>query len=1517
MEKINIYIDYKETRYIIQVWESGKKYVVSNNADSDVFIADKSFDGFSLEVAEKDKQPVITLCSKEKKTELQLNHPFLLNNNPENKQVKISCYKNYEDYLEIYVETLKELNFGRSPGNHIVLKNCNVDNLFKLVNQNDQWAIISKDEHHEMYLNGSCINTFQSIEEGDIISYREYIIVFHGTYCSLYHQYAVSQRQDVILYKPDSEHTEGYPYYKRSPRIFYHEPEEKIIIPQPNSSPEQDKASLLMAIGPNVLMIGVTVGTGFLMGRGLMMLIMAVTSAATLVTTISKFFSDKKKAKKNETDRIDFYRKLLDGVRKKIRSQLLMQRECLEQSLPSLEDEEKIVESFDRRLWEKSPSHNDFLHVRIGKGSKLLSFNVSYETSDSQQNEKDALHTEAKTLASKYNMITDIPLKMDFTSGITGIVGKPQQVFPHLMAILGHICVSHSYKDVQLVIVYSEENDKDFSWLKWVPHTWIGKRQFKALIKNSRTRDNILGSIYQMIKGRKNDLKDKDKNAGLPSRIIFVIADLPLIFDHAIMEYLLYNQAEIGVYSIYIGERMEEIPESASNVLLINEFGKGTIVKDNNVDSRKEYTPDMASTEQLNKISRRLAPVQHVSNVTNNIPNSVTLFEMYKIEKPVQYNLLQRWKENKPYKTLAVPLGLRGTDDIVNLNLHEKAHGPHGLVAGTTGSGKSETIQSYIISLAVNFHPYDIAFLLIDYKGGGMAELFKDLPHLLGTITNLDGAQTMRALVAIKSENLRRQNVFKENGVNHIDQYQKLFNEGVVKEPMPHLFIISDEFAELKQEKPEFIKELVSVARIGRSLGVHLILATQKPDGVVDEQISSNAKFRICLKVQNPSDSNSMIKTPDAAYITQAGRGYLMVGNNEIYELFQSAWSGAKYKLDGGEETGETADDNIYLFNDLGQTQLMTQDFSNKVKAEEKQSEVVTQLDATVIHIDETFSKLGLARVPSPWLPPLENRIYLPDIINNQNMDINWDEAVKEFNVVLGRVDQPQLQKQSDFEINLSKSGHIIVFGSASMGKSNFLRTLAVSAAINYSPDELNFYIIDFGSNNLLPLRDLPHTADVMTIDTTEKTEKFQRIILTEMKRRKDLLGKLGVSNVDMYRKVTKEKLPNIVILLDNYDIVREQSESLDKTVTDISRDGMACGIFLAISASRSAAFRSNIIANVKNQLALFLIDKSDITSIVGRTELDQEESPGRGLVKFDMVYSMQIALPVKAETEEEMREAFNECVDKIKNSWTGKKVKPIPMLPEKLTLREFKENETVDYSVNSKRMLVPVGLDNENVEALNIDFSQTTNMLIIGGAGTGKANAMKLVIEMLLKKPSKPDIYIIDNAMIKLNAYKKNGNITGYITADKEKISELMSALGTEAANRRNKYVEHMQNDGELTPAEFYSQFKDVFIIISGGGFIEMAGTNQAKYATFLEEIRQTGIHVIFCTNAAELSKGYDALTKAFKSIDEGLLLVTADRQQVWNLPYQASKEKPLMPGEAFYIKGSGYLRVKVPLVS
>ncbi|MCP8622275.1 hypothetical protein NMF41_21250, partial [Acinetobacter baumannii] len=255
--------------------------------------------------------------------------------------------------------------------------------------------------------------------------------------------------------------------------------------------------------------------------------------------------------------------------------------------------------------------------------------------------------------------------------------------------------------------------------------------------------------------------------------------------------------------------------------------------------------------------------------------------------------------------------------------------------------------------------------------------------------------------------------------VNHINQYHKLFKEGVATEPMPHLFIISDEFAELKSEQPDFMKELVSTARIGRSLGIHLILATQKPSGVVDDQIWSNSKFKLALKVQDRQDSNEILKTPDAADITLPGRAYLQVGNNEIYELFQSAWSGATYDIEG--DKLEVEDKTIYMINDYGQLQAINKDLSGLEDEETKENQ--TELEAVIDHIESITTRLEIEEVKRPWLPPLPENVYQEDLVETDFRKL-WSDDAKEVELTLGLKDVPEEQYQGPMVLQLKKAGH-------------------------------------------------------------------------------------------------------------------------------------------------------------------------------------------------------------------------------------------------------------------------------------------------------------------------------------------------------------------------------------------------------------------------------------------------------------------------------------------------------------
>ncbi|WP_044681290.1 FtsK/SpoIIIE domain-containing protein, partial [Streptococcus suis] len=485
-----------------------------------------------------------------------------------------------------------------------------------------------------------------------------------------------------------------------------------------------------------------------------------------------------------------------------------------------------------------------------------------------------------------------------------------------------------------------------------------------------------------------------------------------------------------------------------------------------------------------------------------------------------------------------------------------------------------------------------------------------------------------------------------------------------------------------------------------------LILATQKPSGVVDDQIWSNSRFKLALKVADRSDSMEMLKTPDAAEITQVGRGYLQVGNNEVYELFQSAWSGADYQPDKDEQGIE--DHTIYAINDIGQYEILNEDLSGLDQAESIK-EVPSELQAIVSKLKALTERLSIQALPQPWLPPLSKEIFLQDLRPQGFKDL-WGQA-SGLVARLGMVDIPSRQSQEVLEHDFEKDGHIALFSSPGMGKSTFVQTLVMDLARQLTPEELHFYLLDFGTNGLLPLRDLPHTADLLMAEDTEKLTKFMRRIKEELAKRKAAFSRYAVPNLTLYRQASGDELPVIFLVLDNFDGLKEASlgAEMETLLQTLAREGASLGIYLVLTAGRSGALRPGLQASLKTRLALKLTDDVESRTIVGRHQHVMEEVPGRGLVHLEEVEVFQVALPAYAKDSFGLVQAVQDEAKSMAASWTGRRPEGIPVMPESLSFEEFAGLASVQEAVAGGEL--PIGLDFENVESVGLKLEEMKSL--------------------------------------------------------------------------------------------------------------------------------------------------------------------------------------------------------------
>ncbi|MDT0108911.1 type VII secretion protein EssC [Listeria booriae] len=1313
------------------------------------------------------------------------------------------------------------------------------------------------------------------------------------------------------LVAPDNAFSDDYPDYHRSPRIIYRAPESNITIAKPPSKPSKPSEELMKIIIPPLIMIAMSIVMMILRPNPIFVLMTLGMTGATLIFSIVTYVKNRKKYKVDMKERDASYRRYLKDKTSELHAAAEEQAHSLHYHFPTVSEVRDMALSVDSRIYEKTMFHHDFLTYRVGTGEENTSFNVEFQEEEFTQ-DKDELVDSAKELKSQYYSVKDVPMGTDLMHGPVGYIGHRSLVIEQLQLLVMQTALFHSYYDLQFITVFPEEEKEQWDWMRWLPHASLRDINVRGFVYHERSRDQVLNSLYQILKDRKMAIDEKgNKNEQMyfSPHYVVLITDEKLMLDHTVMEFFNEDPSEYGVSLVFVQDVMQSLPEHVKTVIDIRDAKSGNILLEQGELVNRHFALDHFPADfDKESVSRALAPLNHLQNLKNSIPEAVTFLEMYGVERVEELGISARWEQNETYKSLAVPLGLRGKDDIVNLNLHEKAHGPHGLVAGTTGSGKSEIIQSYIISLAVNFHPYEVAFLLIDYKGGGMANLFKNLPHLLGTITNLDGAQSMRALASIKAELQKRQRLFGEHDVNHINQYQKLYKLGEATEAMPHLFLISDEFAELKSEQPEFMKELVSTARIGRSLGIHLILATQKPSGVVDDQIWSNSKFKLALKVQNASDSNEILKTPDAAEITLPGRAYLQVGNNEIYELFQSAWSGADYVPDKDDQ--EQVDTTIYAINDLGQYEILTEDLSG-LGDKEDISKVPSELDAVIDYIHDYTEEANIAMLPRPWLPPLPEQIFAQDL-NPVNFKKAWKNTKKSLKAMIGLLDQPELQAQNPFIIDLTKDGHIAVFSSPGYGKSTFLQNVVMDLARQHNPEQLHIYLLDFGTNGLLPLKNLPHVSDTIGLDDDEKINKFIRLIDKEIRRRKSILSKYSVASIEQYELASGKVEPRIIIAIDNFDVVRESdfNSDFENKVTIFAREGTALGVHLLISAGRQNVMRPALIGNIKNQLSLYMIDATDSKAITGRTDLIIDEILGRGLCKVESPTAIQVALPTRSfEAVESVALLKNES-DVMSSNWDGNLPKRIPMLPSKLYVHEFMETPSVKKTIEEKD--IPIALDAIDVEAVVYKPSEDGALLITGHNKVYIESSIKQILDCIITIGDS-ELLILDNANYDYAVYQQKQCIYGQGI---DYFNSVFANFETSFEKRKDavgKLRESLSSQDEID--NLLNQMPKVFFVISDIALLfgELDSSKEIALSKLMSESKFYNMHFICGVQLAALT-GYDELTKSIKNISNVLMFTDVKEQSMINISHSNVILKKLRPFEAYYIQDKNYIKVMGP---
>ena len=1114
--------------------------------------------------------------------------------------------------------------------------------------------------------------------------------------------------KDENLYKEDE-------YFSKSPRIRRMIETKEIDIDAPPAQTDRQTLPLILTIGPmmtmGIMSVVMLINTVLQLQRGETTISRCwpqlVTGSVMLISTllwpIVTNMYNKRMEKKRKEKTIQAYESYLKEKEKELESEMIVQRSILIENLLTVKECLQIVANKNFHLWDKRIEQSDFLVARIGTGDVPLNVKINYPKGGFSIEESD-LKKKADATVEKYKYIKNVPMEYSFYENyITAIIGNDHKKSYFIDNILLQFMTFYSYEDLKIVLFTNEMKKSRWDYLRYDNHTFNNAKNIRFFSANKEEAKNL--SEYLMGEFNFRISNAKDKPTTIKPYYLIIVDDYTMVKKLDLIKNITEVDENIGFSLIILEDRLSKLPSKCSNFITMSSTNKSGVLK-NSYENQEtisfqdeiEYTVDMLSVAKvLSNI-----PIEFEQGIAN-IPDAISFLEMEKVGKVEQLNILNRWNMNDSTQSLRAEVGIDENHDLMYLDLHEKFHGPHGLIAGMTGSGKSEFIITYILSMAINYSPEDVAFILIDYKGGGLAFAFENkktgirLPHLAGTITNLDKAEMKRTLVSIDSEVKRRQHIFNEardkldQSTIDIYKYQKFYHEGKLSEPIPHLIIISDEFAELKSQQPEFMDNLISIARIGRSLGVHLILATQKPSGVVNDQIWSNTKFRVCLKVQDAADSREMLKRPEAASLKQAGRFYLQVGYDEYFALGQSGFCGAKYYP--SEKIVKEVDKSVNFIGSIGQIIKSIQAGSgNKIEARGE------QLAAIMNNILEVANMTG-KRAKRLWLDNIPDIILVNDLYQKYNVEVNPYQV----KAVIGEYDAPEKQEQGLVVYHFLEDGNTIIYGTDGSEREMLLNTIIFSTIQNYSVNEIQYYILDYGSESLRRYQSVPHIGGMVFSGEEERYNNLFKLIREEIKNRKKLFVDYG-GEYENYVKNSSKKLPLKVIIINNYDSVYENNQTLFDELPELIRDSERYGIIYIITANGINSVHNKVSQNCKNIYALKLKDVTDYMSLFGsKVKSGPRDVLGRGFFLKDGIHEFQTASIV--EDENILNEYLIRFINQIKLREKDRALK-IPSLPDVVTFREI-------GSFTGSLKSIPIGITKRDLHLAYYDFTMDTGTII------------------------------------------------------------------------------------------------------------------------------------------------------------------------------------------------------------
>lgn len=1289
---------------------------------------------------------------------------------------------------------------------------------------------------------------------------------------------------------------------KRPPRIVPPAvPDGEVKLETPPEIPREGDESMLMNLLPMMGMLG-SVGFFFMPNLpSYMRVVGGLMLASTLAMAIAQFAKSRQGGGAGMAqDRRDYFR-YLEQVRKDVHKTAELQRQS---QLFQHPDPEQLwaVAADGKRLWERRPTDADFASVRIGRGVQQLNTPlVAPETAPKE--ELEPLTAAAmKAFLDAHGSLSDLPVAISLRAFYhVTICGESDTVYGNARASLSQLATLHSPEDMMIAVVAHPSAAADWDWIKWLPHSQHPKAKDGA--GSSRLLFDDLGELEEALADQLGDRPrwNREANPVYDQPHLIVVLDggtVPPDSELASSEGL----QGVTFLEISPGPLEEELRAG------LTVYAKPDRMR-LFVGHESAYTgkPDVLNPAQAESLARQLAPFR-VGSAEEGEPllSNLDFTDLMGIGDAGTVDVSRTWRPRTLHERLRVPIGVGENGEPVMLDLKEASQegmGPHGLCVGATGSGKSEVLRTLVLGLAVTHSSETLNFILADFKGGATFAGMADMPHTAAVITNLADDLTLvdRMRDSIMGETQRRQELLRSAGnYANLHDYEKARAAGAALEPMASLVIVLDEFSELLTAKPDFIDMFIQIGRIGRSLGVHLLLASQRLEEGKLRGLDTYLSYRIGLRTFSAAESRTAIGVPDAYHLPSIpGSGYLRYDTDTMVR-FKAAYVSGAYHGEGPSRVHRSTQLRPALFS-AEHVALPPQPV---IEEPEPDNRVDDALADTVL--DVLVSRMINQGPPAHqvWLPPLEEapslEQLLPQLAVTPERGLTAPDytALGRLNVPVGLVDKPFEQRRDVLYRDFAGgAGHGLFVGGPQSGKSTLLRTLISSFALTHTPSEVQFYCLDFGGGSLISMEELAHVGGVANRLDAEKVRRTVSEVEGILNAREEYFREHNVDSVTTYRqRRAAGQLPDqvwgdVFLVIDGWATFKTDYEMLEATVTEIATRGLGFGVHVILTASRYTEVRPALKDMLQNRIELRLGDPTE-------SEIDRKVAqnvpatvPGRGLTQEKLHFMTALPRVDGSSATDDLSEATSILIGGINENWQGNHAPAVRLLPTMLPV------DRLPKGFEHPERGVAVGIDESSLSPVFVDFETDPLFIVFGESESGKSAILRLLVKQITER------YTPDQAKIVMGDYRRahlegvpDSHLSRYC-ASAPALTETLEGL---AGSMHRRMPGPDVTPDQLRNRSWYSS-PDAFVIVDDYDLVATGVNPLAPLLEYLPFARDIGLRVIIARASGGASRSlYEPVMQRMRELGAQGVVLSGDRSEGQLLGNITGTQLP--PGRGYF---------------